>query len=84
MVTRANEVFAPKLLGYESLPGGWFGVAMEYFPSATTIIDSPLVSKLRDIWIQGMKSIIKKLHDNGYVHGDLRLPNFIVADRQLL
>jgi len=31
----ASHDFAPKLLAFEELPGGWFGIAMEYFPSAS-------------------------------------------------
>jgi hypothetical protein len=80
----AEKGFAPKLLGFECLPGGWLGIAMEYFSSASSIVDSPLVYNLQDIWIQEMKTIVTELHNNGYVHGDLRLPNFIVDGKRLL
>ncbi|KAH9040445.1 hypothetical protein EDB85DRAFT_1926273 [Lactarius pseudohatsudake] len=36
------------------------------------------------MWIERMKLIVKELHDNGYVHGGLRLPNFIVDGERLL
>lgn len=53
----ANKGFAPKLLGLKGLPGGWFGI--EYLPSASAVFDSPLVYKMRSIWIQTMKFILK-------------------------
>ena len=80
----AQKGYAPKLLGFERLPGGWFGVAMEYFSLATTMTDSPLFRKLEETWTQKMISIVKDIHDNSYVHGDLRLPNFIIDGERLL
>ncbi|KAH9036403.1 hypothetical protein EDB84DRAFT_1269134 [Lactarius hengduanensis] len=79
-----NKGFAPQLLGFEMLPGSWYAIAMEHFLSVSTIIDSPLFHILEDTWIERMKLIVKELHDNGYVHGDLCIPNFIVDGERLL
>jgi hypothetical protein len=80
----AKEGWAPALLAFEELFGGWVGVAMEYFPSAPCVDESPLLQGRGGAWIDQMGEMIKKIHLNGYVHGDLRPPNFIVEGGRLL
>jgi serine/threonine protein kinase len=75
---------APKLLAFERLPGGWFGVAMEYFPSAVRILESGHLCDYGENWMEDIDKVITHLHGKGYVHGDLRPPNFIVSDGKLL
>jgi hypothetical protein len=80
----ASHNFAPKLLAFEELPGGWFGIAMEYFPSACRVVDSPALDNHGEAWLQKMDEVVKMFHQHGYVHGDLRPPNFIVDGERLL
>ncbi len=75
----ASMGFAPKLLAFERLPGGWFGVAMEYLKDATHVIDHDEGEK----WLEEMRNITKSFHTEGFVHGDLRLPNFIIKEEKL-
>jgi serine/threonine protein kinase len=80
----ASHGFAPNLLAFEELPGGWFGIAMEYFPSASRIAESSVLVDHGEAWLKTMGEIVKTLHQHGYVHGDLRPPNFIVDGERLL
>ena len=80
----ANEGYAPALLAFEQLPGDWVGVAMEYFPLASCVDESPLLQDCGDTWLDQMGKMVKQFHSNGYVHGDLRVPNFIVDGERLL
>jgi hypothetical protein len=82
----ASIGYAPELLGFERLPGGWFGVAMRYFPSAVRILDSPksLLCDYGEIWLKDIDNVVNQFHAQGYVHGDLRPPNFIVNGNKLL
>jgi serine/threonine protein kinase len=80
----ASHNFAPKLLAFEELPGGWFGIAMEYFPSACRMVDSPALVNHGEAWLKKMDEVVNMFHQHGYVHGDLRPPNFIVNGERLL
>ena len=67
---------APKRFAFETLSGGWFGIATEYIPS------SPHLYEHGESSIKEMDSVVekeRKLHANGFVHGDLRFPNLIVC-----
>jgi len=75
---------APELLAFERLPGGWFGIAMEYLPSADRILESGNLSDYGERWLEEIVDIVSQFHAQGYVHGDLRPPNFIVDGERLL
>lgn len=75
---------APQLLAFEQLPGGWFGIAMEYFPSAKRILESENLSRHGEKWLEDIDRIITAFHAKGLVHGDLRPPNFIVDEERLM
>ena len=74
---------APKLLAFERLPGGWFGIAMEYLPSAKRILESRDLLNHGKKWLEEIDDIVARFHAKGYVHGDLRPPNFIVSGETL-
>ena len=74
---------APELLAFEKLPGGWFGVAMEYFPSAKRIVESEGRYDYGEHWLTNIIDVVNAFHARGYVHGDLRPPNFIVNGDKL-
>lgn len=81
----ASMTYAPELLAFERLPGGWFGVAMEYFPSGKRILESEGLHEYGENWLTDIIKVVNAFHTHGYVHGDLRPPNFIVnGDRLLL
>ena len=66
---------APRLLGFDRLPGGWYALAMDMFDFvAPARLKS--FSKL-DTWKQKIQKLVQDFHEQGLVHGDLRLPNFL-------
>jgi hypothetical protein len=72
----ADQGCAPALLGCERLPGGFFGVAMEYIKSAHPITESEHIKKHGE-WAKELHGLVKAFHAKGLVHGDLRWPNII-------
>jgi len=79
----AQKEYAPKLLAYERLAGDWIGVAMEFVTSACHLTKSEFRQECEQQWLGEMDKMVAAIHDADYVHGDLRLPNFI-ADRKKL
>ena len=75
---------APELMAFERLPGGWIGIAMKYFPSAERILESKNLARYGETWLKQINHIVTAFHGQGYVHGDLRPPNFIVNGETLL
>jgi len=56
---------------------------MEYFPSAERILDSEGLCDYGENWLKDIDNVVKQFHAQGYVHGDLRPPNFIVNNGRL-
>ena len=75
---------APELFAFEKLPGGWYGIAMEYFPLARRILESQSLSDHGEKWLKDIDNLVTKFHAQDYVHGDLRPPNFIVDGETLV
>ena len=71
----AKQGRAPALLGFERLPGGFFGIAMELVQ-----IVSPRDGKRGELEKQ-LKALVTSFHDEGLVHGDLRSPNIVCNDQ---
>jgi len=66
---------APELVGFETLAGGWFAVVMERLPSS--------FRPLRELTLemnleQPVTDAVQRMHDAGFVHGDLRDTNILV------
>ncbi|KAF8506859.1 hypothetical protein F5888DRAFT_1630006 [Russula emetica] len=80
----ASVDHAPELLAFERLPGGWFGVAMKYYPLADRILESKRLCDHGETWLKDINNVVERFHAQGYVHGDLRPPNFIVNGDKLL
>ena len=57
---------------------------MECITSACRMAESPALVSHGEAWLKKMGEVVKMLHQHGYVHGDLRLPNFIVDGERLL
>ena len=80
----ANQNYSPKLLAYERLPGDWIGVAMEFVTSACHFFESEFIQECGQRWLDKMDKMVAAIHGAGYVHGDLRPPNFVVDGKKLL
>jgi len=73
----ADQGRAPKLLGYGTVPGEWQVVVMEYIEGVAK--DSPQpTTKHRAKWSNDLKMLVTDFHNKGWVHGDLRVANFII------
>lgn len=79
----ADRGCAPALFGFERLPGGFFGIAMEFVRSAFPISYSPYVEKHRE-WVDKLRKLVESFHAEGFVHGDLRAPNIICGGNRVM
>ncbi|KAH8927924.1 hypothetical protein BT69DRAFT_1307409 [Atractiella rhizophila] len=68
---------APKLRGFEALPGGWMMVVMDRLVADeyVELYDATPTSSLIDM-IEGK---LTELHQRNYVHGDVRETNILVS-----
>ncbi|KAH0836381.1 hypothetical protein J3R83DRAFT_7959 [Lanmaoa asiatica] len=80
----ANRGCAPVLLGYERLPGGFRGIAMEFAESAFAISGSPYVEKKHKEWVERLQNLVDSFHAQDLVHGDLRSPNIICDENNVI
>ncbi|KAN0086602.1 hypothetical protein V8E54_000290 [Elaphomyces granulatus] len=71
---------APSLLAYQRLPGGWYGVGMEYVASAIPITLHKEISVHFQRWETDLRQLVSQFHGLGFVHGDLRDANIISSD----
>jgi len=74
----AAKGFAPKLIAFEVLPGGWYMVVMDLLDESWVPFDD------KKAWIEGLKdnfhATISDLHQAQMVHGDVRDANVMVKD----
>jgi len=70
----ASHGLAPKVLGFQLLGGGWFAVAMEKFETV-----DPRTTSFPEAgeWEGRFRELVNDFHGKGFVHGDLRLANFV-------
>ena len=80
----ADHGYAPGILGFGTIPGGWFGIAMDYISPTVHPSQSPHLLRLRNKWIGDLRVLVKSFHDKGLVHGDLREPNIICDGEQVM
>jgi tRNA A-37 threonylcarbamoyl transferase component Bud32 len=71
----ASGGFAPALYGFEHLPGGWYMVVMEYITD-----DYCCIRELSDprLYHDELTAKLQSLHQQRYVHGDIRNTNVMV------
>ncbi|KAG2365182.1 hypothetical protein BDR07DRAFT_699102 [Suillus spraguei] len=71
----ASGGFAPALYGFEHLPGGWFMIVMEMITE-----DYCCLANLSAPYPHGdaIAKALQSLHEEGYVHGDIRDINIMV------
>ena len=70
----AAKQLAPRLISCEKLLGGWYAVVMEKIEGSRLelTVDEPVKKSLEEA--------VKTMHEEGYVHGDLRRQNILVVD----
>jgi hypothetical protein len=71
----ASKGFAPKLEGFEELPGGWYMVVMEMIAEDyCRLMDFPTPYSHYD----DIATKLASLHQASYVHGDIRNTHIMV------
>jgi hypothetical protein len=80
----ANKGHAPLMLGYERLPGGWYGVAMEFVDPSTSITKSDVLVDHLDRWKTELGHLLNGFHAKDLVHGDLRDANIICKGESVM
>ena len=65
--------FAPALKGFERVAGRWYMIVMGAITDEFSLVDRPSSSLYEPI-----KEKVAALHQQGYVHGDLRDTNLMV------
>ncbi|KIK77136.1 hypothetical protein PAXRUDRAFT_835096 [Paxillus rubicundulus Ve08.2h10] len=74
----ASSGFAPRLRGFEKLPGGWHMVVMDRLVGFKLLADLSYTECLPKSVLQGVRSQLKTLHERNLVHGDIRDTNILV------
>ncbi|KAK2459838.1 hypothetical protein APHAL10511_008159 [Amanita phalloides] len=80
----AESGYAPRILAFEKLPGGWHAVAMEFIESGFLITASPQLSTHRDRWAKELRCLMDRFHLEGFVHGDLRDANIFCKEESVM
>lgn len=75
----ASRGLAPNILGFQQLSGGWFAIAMEKINTMhpwliTSGIEAATEAKG---WRENIEALVDDFHQEDFVHGDLRLANFV-------
>ncbi|KAI9459631.1 hypothetical protein HD554DRAFT_2206982 [Boletus coccyginus] len=76
----AELSFAPKLRGFEELPGGWYMVVMDRLVGYDLLADLPDTDRLPKSGLESMAEQLKTLHARRLVHGDIRDANILVQN----
>src|SRR5262249_4654483 len=76
----AEEGFAPELIAFEQLPGGWYMVVMDFLDDSwiTAAQMRTDTETLPEDLEDKVHAAITKLHQNHMVHGDLRDTNLLI------
>ncbi|CAA7265766.1 unnamed protein product [Cyclocybe aegerita] len=81
----ASRGFAPKLHGFERLPGGWYMIVMddtrEEYEDLFEFISGhsdQLDDDSRNSLLDSLKASLSQFHQANYVHGDMRNSNIMV------
>ncbi|KAF5316485.1 hypothetical protein D9619_006107 [Psilocybe cf. subviscida] len=69
----AERGHAPKVFGYERLPGGWFVIAMEWLMDAESMQAQHYLSQREELLVE----LVNGFHEKDLVHGDLRYVNIL-------
>ena len=80
----AKRGHAPRIFAFETLPGGWRVIAMEFIASTVQVTSSRGLGTHKLRWASELKQLIGEFHEEGLVHGDLRDANMISGDEHIL
>ena len=75
-----EQKFAPGILGFQKLHGGWYAVAMEKIDT----VDETMITSFPEAgeWKSKIEKLVREFHQEGLVHGDLRLANFVFTSHK--
>ncbi|KAF8415149.1 hypothetical protein L210DRAFT_3657885 [Boletus edulis BED1] len=76
----AESGFAPKLRGFEELPGGWYMAVMDRLLGYDQLADLPETERLPKSVFDTFGKQLKTLHTRHLVHGDIRDTNIMVKN----
>lgn len=80
----ANLQYAPALLNCECIPGGWLLVVMDESPYGVLYKQHRLLTASQEAQVESKTGhITELLHQNGFVHGDIRDSNILVDSGSL-
>ena len=74
----ASGLCAPRLRGFESLPGGWYMVVMDAVDKEYIDLSKLDKSARTPDLLEKIRAKLSHLHQEGYVHGDVRDTNVMV------
>ncbi|KAG6850081.1 hypothetical protein H0H93_001214 [Arthromyces matolae] len=77
----ASRDMAPRILGFQQLPGEWQAIAMQYISTGVPITLSTQLESCRERWTSELTNLVKCFHDQELVHGDLRDANIICDEK---
>ena len=77
----AADKLAPQLYDVTILCGGWQAVVMEKVGGTTALAKQ---EQLQEGTIRGFERAVRLMHQENYVHGDLRPPNIQVIDDSVM
>jgi len=75
----ASVGFAPKLLGFEDIGGGWFMVVMQKLTTEQYSCGQDILPLRNDGLKRAFTNRLAEFHNKGYVHGDIRIANVMVS-----
>jgi hypothetical protein len=75
----AAKGFAPPLIAYEKLPGGWYMVVMGLLDDSWVPFDIKTIANV-ERFKSRFQTVIAELHKENKVHGDIRETNVMVKD----
>jgi serine/threonine protein kinase len=73
----ADAGVAPKLRGFEQLPGGWYMAVMDRLVGYDVLADLPIELIPQSVFV-GIGNQLKTLHAQKLVHGDIRDTNILL------
>ena len=76
----ARNNWAPKLLAFQELSGGWHMVIMEYLSDYVDLFGSSLAPDRVEAVKKHLEGILVQMHQHGYVHGDVRNVNVMIKN----
>ncbi len=76
--TCADLGIAPKLFGYENVLGGWKIIVMEFLEDGYELLTLHETTEVKN----AVKEAVVKMHNAGFVHGDLRCENILYRKKQ--